>query len=150
MNLTGLFTGKSSRTVLKSIPSTSKSNPSKRKRSTSRRSSRLASSEVDESGQSTGKQKRKNSTSSNDDLQTIFMENLFNQRENHTLQNDVLKLQKQKLEAKMDIDIEASKVELERKKLDLETSRELAKIEVNKQQRLAEMEIKKMQDSLKK
>lgn len=95
------------------------------------------------------KRQRKNSTST-EDLQNIFMDNLLNQRENHTLQNDVLKLQKDKLETKMDIDIETSKIELEKKKIELETARQLAQIEVMKQQRLADLEIKKMEESLEK
>lgn len=65
-------------------------------------------------------------------------------------EHDVLKLQKEKLEAKMEINIETSKLELEKKKIELETARMLAKIEIEKKQRLVVLEIQKMQDSLEK
>lgn len=98
----------------------------------------------------TRKHQRNDSDSSEDDFRAIFTENLFSQRENNLLQNDVLKLQKRKLEEKMAIEIETSKVDLEKKKIELETARQLAKIELDKKQRLAELEIEKMRQDLKK
>lgn len=99
---------------------------------------------------SSGKAKKNDDSLSDDDddYRELFMENLLEQRQNHQLQSDVLKLQKAKMEAKMDIEIETSKVELEKKKLDLETSRALAEIEIQKKKKLAELEIEKMKKDL--
>lgn len=86
--------------------------------------------------------------SGNEDLKVIFTENLLSQRENHLLQKDVLKLQKEKLEAKMEYDIKTSELEMAKKQLELDTARELAKIQMDKQRKLAELEIKKMEKEL--
>lgn len=92
-------------------------------------------------------EKRPRRNSADDEFKEIFTENLLSQRDNQVLQNEVIKLQKAKLEAKMEIEIETSKVELEKKKLELETARKLAEIELKKQERLAELEIEKMQNN---
>lgn len=55
-----------------------------------------------------------------DDFEKIFMDNLIGQHENQLLFNDVLTFQKDKLEEKMNLEIEASKLEVEKRKIELE------------------------------
>lgn len=65
-----------------------------------------------------------------DDSYDLFRENMLFQKANHQLQNDILTLQKQKLE----ITIQQSQVELSKS--------ELAQIDVKKAKQLADIEIK--------
>lgn len=91
---------------------------------------------------------RRDSGESNEGLREIFTENLFGQRDNQMLQKEVLELHKAKLQEKMDIDIQASKIELQKKEIELQLARELAEIEVKKQRELADLEIKKKKKDL--
>lgn len=66
------------------------------------------------------------------------------QQNNHQLQNDILILQKEKWAITIEqskIDLAKSREELERPKIELKKSDDLAKIEVDKAKKLAELEI---------
>lgn len=71
-----------------------------------------------------GSNKRPRKDDSFSDYRELFAENLLKQSENHELQKDALKLNKEKME----IAVEISKVDLQKKRMELETARALADI----------------------
>lgn len=83
----------------------------------------------DDSESSTSRKMRKEEVGEYKDL---FTENMLLQSMNHEIQNEVLKLQRQKIE-----------IEIETRKIELEKAKALAKIEIDKQKQLAEMELEK-------
>lgn len=87
-------------------------------------------------------------TARTDDSDDLFRENMLFQKANHQLQNDILTLQKQKLEITIQqsqVELSKSEVELETAKVELKRASELAQIDVKKAKQLADIEIKAKQ-----
>lgn len=99
----------------------------------------------DDAGSGSSKRVRKeDSNSSIGDYRELFTETLLKQSENHQMQSELMELHKEKIQ----IGIQMSKIELDKANLDLETARELAKIEIHKQKQLAELEIERLRRNL--
>lgn len=84
--------------------------------------------DIDDFDSSQQSDKQQSKKSSNEELEHLFMESLLKQKENQSLQNELLKLHKTKLS----IDILSSRLEYSKKKVELETALELAAIAKNK------------------